>query len=192
MSTRKFRKIYSAVISLIILTACSPFAYKSSGVHGSVANSLSVITLTENKATKLKTEITFSQAQISGISIIKSHGDTISGAFVTEFGLKGFEFNLYNNRCRVFNLMSKLDKWYIRKTLENDILMIFNRYQSTNINYISGKQYELKTDKNKILSISRTEHKKNTGFLIFENDSVFLMQNIKLNIKYNFQRLENN
>jgi len=192
MSTTKFRKIYSVVISLIVFIACSPVVYESSGVHGNGANSLSVITLTENKATKLKTEITFSQAHISGISIIKSHGDTISGAFVTEFGMKGFEFNLYNNRCNVFNMMSKLNKWYIRKTLQNDILMIFNHYQPANINYISGKKYELNIEKNKILSVLRTEHKENTGILIFENDSVFLMKNLKLNIRYNFQQLNNN
>ena len=164
---------------------------KSVGNETSVTSTISVIKSELGKATRLKTEINFQNAQLSGITIVKAHGDTLSGAFITEFGLKGFEFNLYHNSCKVFNLMSKLNKWYIRKTLENDLLFTFNRYQSNKTLYINGKEYRLKTLNNKISSVSIVNNNKLIEQLTVENDSVFSVDNRPLNIQYRFQKLGN-
>lgn len=192
MSMEKFLTICFALISLLGMIACSPAVYKNTGVSTSnLGNSVSLINMQENKNTKLKTEINFQKAQLSGITVLKVHCDTILGAFISEFGLKGFEFIIYNNHCKVFNIMSKLNKWYIRNTLENDLLVAFNSYQTNKPTIINKKKYTVETVNNKIITISNTHKNKFVEQLTIENDSVFTLNNFSLNIIYRFQTLPN-
>ena len=87
--------------------------------------------------------------------------------------------------------MSKLNRWYIRKTLETDLLLTFNSYQLNKTLYINGKEYNLKTLDNKIISVSIVNNKKMIVQLTVENDSVFSVHNRPLNIQYRFQKLGN-
>jgi hypothetical protein len=74
------------------------------------------------KVIKFKTRITFKDTELSGIIIYKKLNDsTCAGSFINEFGLKGFDFSVANNRTRLGYTFSRLDKWYIRRTLEADI-----------------------------------------------------------------------
>jgi hypothetical protein len=77
---------------------------------------------------KFQTRITIKTSEISGILIIKKINDSISaGSFINEFGIKGFDFTQNMKGTRISYLIKKLDKWDIRKALENDLHFLFLR-----------------------------------------------------------------
>jgi hypothetical protein len=81
------------------------------------------------------------------------------GSLVNEFGVKAFDFIATSGKCRLMNTVAFIDKWYIRRTIENDLSYLL--WQST----ASGKRLEQASEENTIL------------------------YNDKRNIRYNFHKL---
>jgi hypothetical protein len=179
--------------SVWLLVACSATKTTSNNeLNSSLSNNVPVFKFDGDQSLKLKTEINVKNARLSGITIIKVKNDSLSGAFVNEFGIKGFEFVLNNHRCTFTNLLPKLNKWYIRRTLESDFLMIFNRYalpiqQSDSVKNTIGRiRFEIRLEKDKIVNINRYGGKKINGILTVYGDSIVTMKNTRWNLEYNF------
>jgi len=141
----------------------------------------------------MQTAISFQKAQISGLTLVKLSGDTVTGSFVNEFGLKGFDFITSNGKSKVMNLMKPLDKWYIRRTLSEDLAFIFTVTRSCNsgesfviTKFDSGKTvYTDKLDSDGKISEKERQNKGvKTGELIMIKDRSFLMKNIKRKLTY--------
>ena len=198
MSIKQFQTICFALISAAtVLVSCSTHLNLSGNL--TMCKPLSVIAYRDGKVTRLKSEINFNQAQLSGITIVKQKGDTVVGAFINEFGIKGFEFEACKGKCKITNLMSKLNKWYIRQTIENDLAFIFTitnqtfRSEEMQIASYSKTQFRYTlTQTEKIRKVERMEKGKLTGKLHFENDTTFIMSNIKRNLIYKMQILSGN
>lgn len=63
---------------------------------------------------------------LSGACMMMLQNDTIKGCVFNEFGVSAFNF-VYarkTERMELTELMSKLDKWYIRKLLAADMLQV--------------------------------------------------------------------
>ena len=82
------------------------------------------------------------------------------GSVINEFGIKAFDFIFHENKCRLKNTVSFLDKWFIRKTIESDLTYLFNNQEN-------GKGKHIETNGNEIILI-----------------------NEKRNIKYHLQNME--
>jgi hypothetical protein len=77
---------------------------------------------------RYKTQIEYNQLNLSGIMVIRFKQDTLRAVMLNEFGIKYFELYCTQNKCRINNLLSGMDKWYIRKILESDFLLLFKGY----------------------------------------------------------------
>lgn len=63
------------------------------------------------------------KAQLTGICMMRAEGDSVLGSMVNEFGIKAFDFiaDRTKGKVRLFNIVSFLDKWYIRRTVAADL-----------------------------------------------------------------------
>lgn len=68
-------------------------------------------------------EITMGNGHISGIMITKESDDTIVGTMVNEFGVSAlsFVYDKKNNKIKLQDVMSVLNKWYIKRVLKQDL-----------------------------------------------------------------------
>ena len=108
--------------------------------------------------------ITTPNAEITGIMITKFMNGEWRGSMINEFGVKAFDFAVNNNKCRIINQISFLNKWYIRKTIESDLAFLFENVSA------------YKQKKGKRLEI---------------NGNGFVLTNEKRGIKYNFYLMDN-
>lgn len=103
--------------------------------------------------------------EITGICIINISADSsIVGTVVNEFGLKAFDFSYSSEKARIFNVMSPLDKWYIRKILRNDFRFILSN-MFVNGDVISEKRRTMKKLPNGEITIENNRHKISYTFL---------------------------
>ena len=64
--------------------------------------------------------------EITGICVInKTNDSNLVGTVINEFGMKAFDFVYSNGKIKLINIISFLDKWYIRKVLKKDLSIIF-------------------------------------------------------------------
>jgi hypothetical protein len=64
--------------------------------------------------------------RITGLCILKKTGDEWRGTVINEMGAKAFDFILTDDKCVLLNVISMMDKWYIRKTVAADLCYLFN------------------------------------------------------------------
>jgi hypothetical protein len=64
------------------------------------------------------------KASITGIMIVKHTCGEWRGSLVNEFGVKAFDFIVGEEKCRLLNVIPFLDKWYIRRILARDLILL--------------------------------------------------------------------
>jgi hypothetical protein len=63
---------------------------------------------------------------ITGLCILKKNGDEWRGTLINEMGAKAFDFIITDEKCELLNVISLMDKWYIKKTIAADLHFFFN------------------------------------------------------------------
>ena len=107
--------------------------------------------------------IKISQAELTGIMILKYMNTEWRGSLINEFGIKAFDFIAPHEKCKLQNVISVLDKWYIRQTIEADFAyLLWNEQQGG----VKGKR------------------------LTQLPDGAFVLKNEKRGIEYLFQRID--
>jgi hypothetical protein len=81
--------------------------------------------------------ITTPKANITGILIVKQINSAWRGTLINEFGLKVFDFVSTSKKCELVNVISFLDKWYIKMVISADIQYIM---EIDNPDYFARKQ----------------------------------------------------
>jgi len=64
--------------------------------------------------------------RITGLCILKKNGDEWRGTLINEMGAKAFDFVVTDEKCELLNVISMMDKWYIKKTVAADLFFLFN------------------------------------------------------------------
>ena len=96
------------------------------------------------------------KAELTGIMVSKFMDGEWRGSVVNEFGIKVFDFVINNEKCRLKNTVSFLDKWFIRKTIESDINFLFGNNEIQ-----KGKNLTVEEDK-----ISLTNQKRKIEYYL--------------------------
>ena len=195
MSIKRYPTICFVLISFnILLAGCSHTLVQ--GGHLEMSDDVKLIanmTTFGTSAVKLRTVISFEKAQLSGITLFKIKGDSVVGAFFNEFGMTGFEFVAWRNHCHITQMLPQMDKWYIRKTISEDMAFIFTIALPSNLNDSTthwqsanrSLKYNYRMNKpGKIIKIDRMHDSEITGELTFTRDSLIVLQNLKRNISY--------
>ena len=90
-----------------------------------------------DESTRYTVAITFKNASISGICVVKNIDAQIAGTIVNEFGIRAFDFTMNRDRrhVKLLNVMKPLDKCLIRKAIARDLKRLFNA--TTTDEYVS-------------------------------------------------------
>ncbi len=85
--------------------------------------------------------ITMQKGSVSGVCLLVQDNDSIKGAVVNEFGvsLLGFIYNIKEDKVHLTSVIAMLDKWYIRKVLERDLLHVLQGLRTGKDCYIDEK-----------------------------------------------------
>ena len=194
--------------SVIILTSCSNFIYRKAPTESiAVRKDMSGFNDTVN-VRRYKARINTKNAEMTGILICKKTSDSTSGgSFINEFGIKGFDFSISGNHAKLGHAFKKLDKWYIRNTLETDLHFMFSQPHLNNICFVNDTlAYVFKISKRLnyvyyITGDNKTEHadmfqgaRKTLILQKYFNekhDLVLKMRHVKGSLSYEFYEIRN-
>lgn len=119
---------------------------------------------------------------ITGICLLKKVEDGWRGTLMNEMGAKAFDFMITGKKCKLVNVMSMMDKWYIRKTIADDLYFLFE----TDNPDAGFQRKTVRYDENGTLVVRYGKKKKLTR----TPGAVITMENLKRNILYSLERIE--
>ena len=119
---------------------------------------------------------------ISGILIVKYIDNSWLGTVVNEFGLKVFDFSCTARKCELKNVVSMIDKWYIKQTISNDIKFLL---EVDNPAYKTGRTASKIIDKD-TLTVSYKKTKMLQRFATGE----MVLHNKKRKLMYSFKKID--
>jgi hypothetical protein len=79
----------------------------------------------EDRKNSYQVNIRVKETPVSGICILKKSDDGWRGTLMSEFGAKVFDFVISERKCTLLNVIPRMDKWYIRKTIAADLYFLF-------------------------------------------------------------------
>jgi hypothetical protein len=153
--------LFITLCALLALSSCISTKHPSLGKEPLHPTALFDTT----HVSKYKVWIKTPKNETSGIMAWKYIDEEWRGSLINELGVKAFDFISPQGKCHLQNLISFLDKWYIRRTIESDFAFLF---------WTTGKNSAVKGKK---------IHELPDGTLVLTNE--------KYHIEYSFQRLNN-
>lgn len=109
------------------------------------------------------------KAIVTGVMLLKETSDEIVGSMVNEFGVSAIDF-IYNkkkNNLKLLNVVSFLNKWYIKMVLKKDLRLSIQLLK--NIPHKNAKNYEIEqTDYS--LSVLNVKRKLKYTFNVMETE----------------------
>lgn len=104
----------------------------------------------------------------SGICILKKNGGEWRGTLINEMGAKAFDFIVTDKKCELLNVISMMNKWYIKKTVASDLYFLFNadnakapfqkyleRFEQDGIKVVNYQKKQIAVKSDAILLINR-------------------------------------
>ena len=117
---------------------------------------------------------------ITGICILKKSGDEWRGALINEMGAKAFNFIVTDEKCELLDVISMMDKWYIKKVIAADLYYLFN---VDNPKASFHKQLErFMQDGNLVVNNKKKQ-------ILVEPDGSVLLMNNRHNLQYELRKM---
>ena len=85
-----------------------------------------------DSVTRYAMDISFREAGLTGVCLLKDNGTKVVGSAINEFGIKGFDFIMDKEKGKVKlkNVIKFLNKWYIKRVLRNDLALLLREYNT--------------------------------------------------------------
>jgi hypothetical protein len=119
-------------------------------------------------------------SRITGICILKKNGDEWRGTLINEMGAKAFDFIVTDEKCELLNVISMMDKWYVKKTVAADLYFFFN---VDNPKASFQKRLErFEQDGNLVVNYKKKQ-------LLAEPDGSVLLMNNRYHLQYELRKM---
>lgn len=81
------------------------------------------------------------KAAISGICILANNNGAVNGSLFNEFGITiiGFTYDCVREKVKIKDVASKLNKWYIKRVLRNDLRCLMQTLQKGETSFSDTK-----------------------------------------------------
>lgn len=101
---------------------------------------------------------------VSGILLVSDSPDVLNGSMVNEFGVSAIDFSYSKpkDKIKLLNVVSFLNKWYIKRVLSNDIKFCLHELFDTP--YTKIHSYIVEQDGESISILNNKRHIKYTFF----------------------------
>jgi hypothetical protein len=140
--------------------------------------------LDKTKKNDFRISISTPKANITGIFIVKQIDGKWRGSIINEFGIKVLDFESSAEKCKLMNVISFIDKGYIKKVIASDIQFIME---------IDNPNYSLHTKTKKYWSkdIWIVNYKNMKELRRISNDLVEY-ENVLRKLKYSLVKINEN
>ena len=117
---------------------------------------------------------------ITGFCILKKNGDEWRGSLLNEMSVKAFDFVVTDEKCELLNVISLMDKWYIKNTIAADLHFLFN------VDNLKSPFYKrlVRFEQNGMKVVN--DKKKQ---LLVKPDGAILLVNQRRNLQYELRRM---
>ena len=101
----------------------------------------------DGERAKYDVKIDIREAYISGVCMMMKDEGIVKASIVNEFGLSAvdFTYNPSKDKVKILNVMSKMDKWYIKRVLRKDLRNIMHQLPQGIYTYENKKQHIIYT-----------------------------------------------
>ena len=101
----------------------------------------------DGERAKYDVKIDIRKAYISGVCMMMKDEGIVKASIVNEFGLSAvdFTYNPSKDKVKILNVMSKMDKWYIKRVLRKDLRNIMHQLPQGIYTYENKKQHIIYT-----------------------------------------------
>ena len=175
---------YFLVSSLILLfTGCATTSGVNQTAYAlSASNRLWTEELrdTEN-INRYQVNIQVRENNITGMCMLRKSDEGWRGTLINEFGVKAFDFIVTPKKCELLNTISMLNKWYIRRTIADDLHFLFEIDNPD----VSFQTKTTRTEQDGTLMISMKKNKS----IIRSSDNSLTLHNLKRKIVYSLNKL---
>ena len=175
----KFLQFISFSLFLGLLTSCSPKIAAVSNID-TMQHFWTPELRDDEQKNDYRITISTDKFNISGIWVVRQIDNSWRGIIMNEFGLKMFDFICTARKCELKNVFAAANKWYIRKTIAEDIQFIL---EIDNPAFKKGRTAQRSFD-NDTLIITH----KNKILQRFPNGEM-IMKNEKRNLTYSFRKI---
>jgi len=118
---------------------------------------------------------------ITGICVLKKSGEEWRGTLINEMGAKAFNFIVTDEKCELLDVITMMDKWYIKKTVAADLYYLFN---VDNPKASFQKQLErFEQDGNLVVNNKKKQ-------ILVEPDGSVLLMNNRHNLQYELRKMK--
>jgi len=126
-------------------------------------------------------KIVFSDNSITGDCLIKKNGNEWRGTFMNEMKVKAFDFIVTDNKCELLNVIPAMDKWYIKKTVADDLYYLINVDNPNASFHKKTKRFE----QDDILVVNFKKKQ-----ILAKPDNSILLMNNRRNLQYELRIVE--
>lgn len=102
-----------------------------------VLKAQSVFLFDEDGMARIQLELSARGQEITGLCLMRKTDGVLRGSVVNEFGIKAFDFTYQpsKGKTKLSSVVSFLNKWYIRRTLQRDLSFLFRQTASCSRGY---------------------------------------------------------
>lgn len=121
----------SALISLLALVLLS-----------AAASAQTMFPEKQGQKARYAAMIEMPKAYVSGVCVMMNDGGLVKGSLFNEFGLSAldFSYNTETQKIKLYNVMSRLNKWYVKRQLRKDLLRLFQQLREGGCEYRNERQ----------------------------------------------------
>ena len=174
----RFLRFISYCLFLGLLTSCSPKIATVSNID--MQHFWTPQLRDDTQKNDYRITISTDKFNIGGIWVVRQIDNSWRGIIMNEFGLKMFDFICTAKKCELKNVFAAANKWYIRKTIAEDIQFIL---EIDNPAFKKGRIAKRILD-----SDALTITHKNKILQRFPNGEM-VMKNEKRNLTYSFRKI---
>lgn len=108
---------------------------------------------------------------ITGLCILKKDNDGWRGTLINEMGAKAFDFIVTDEKCELLNVISMIDKWYVKKTVAADLYFFFNvdnpkapfqrdldRFEQDGVLVVNYKKKQIRAEPDGAILLTNSRH----------------------------------
>lgn len=90
---------------------------------------------------KCSAMIEMPKGYVSGVCMMYNDGQEVKGSIFNEFGISAidFSYNIAKDKVKLHDVISMLNKWYIKKLLKSDLRKVLHQLQQGNGEYRNEK-----------------------------------------------------
>ena len=120
---------FSVLISIFCLLSCH------------MAQAQTLYPEKQGDRTRCSAMIEMPKGYLSGVCMMYNDGTEVRGSIFNEFGISAisFSYNIRKDKVKLIDVISMIDKWYIKKILRKDMRTLMHRLREGNGEYVNEK-----------------------------------------------------